>query len=240
MKIIRYRIKADIDVQFLDDYGYIKRNVTYQNFISGQIKNPYDKTVYNVGFLGDGKHPTKINNVRLYKYACWHDMLLRCYGKEQKHNHKSYYGLVEVCKEWHNYQKFAEWYDNNFYDLGEGRMHLDKDILYPGNNLYSPKTCIFVPQRINELFHYKPKTDNLPCGVRLVQGRKYSASYRGKHLGVHKTIEKAFEAYANRKEEVIKEIADKYKGKIPEQLYQALIDFKVLLKNDKVYNPLKL
>ena len=34
-------------------------------------------------------------------------------------------------------------------------MNLDKDILIKGNKIYSPKTCIFVPNDINVLFGEK-------------------------------------------------------------------------------------
>ena len=43
MRIIRYGSISDIDVQFMDEYGYIVHNATYTNFKNGQIKNPYDK-----------------------------------------------------------------------------------------------------------------------------------------------------------------------------------------------------
>ena len=56
MKIISARNKSDIDVQFLDEYGYIKRHTLYINFAKGQIKNPYDKNKYGVGYIGVGKH----------------------------------------------------------------------------------------------------------------------------------------------------------------------------------------
>lgn len=59
MKIIAARNKADIDVLFLDESGYIWKHNMYRNFIRGEIKNPYDKSICGVGFLGDGQ------------YKCW-------------------------------------------------------------------------------------------------------------------------------------------------------------------------
>ena len=56
MKIIAQRSTDDIDVEFLDDYHYVFKHNIYQNFKSGCIKNPFDKTVYGVGYLGDGKY----------------------------------------------------------------------------------------------------------------------------------------------------------------------------------------
>ena len=60
MKIVAYRNSEDIDVQFQDKFYYIKEHQTYSNFKSGAIKNPYDKTVFNVGYLGVGRHKFNI------------------------------------------------------------------------------------------------------------------------------------------------------------------------------------
>ena len=65
---------------------------------------------------------------------------------------------------WHNYQNFAQWFNENRYDV-EGRLHIDKDILYPGNKIYCPDTCLLVPQRINMLFLNKPNKRGLPNGI---------------------------------------------------------------------------
>ena len=56
MKIVRWRIAGDIDVQFLDDYSHIVKGTTYNNFCKGQIKNPYNKTVCGTGMIGCGKY----------------------------------------------------------------------------------------------------------------------------------------------------------------------------------------
>lgn len=61
MKIIRYGGWEDIDVQFQDDFYYIKEHQTYSNFKKGEVKNPYDRTVFGVGYVGVGKYKTKEN-----------------------------------------------------------------------------------------------------------------------------------------------------------------------------------
>ena len=55
MKIVAYRRYDDIDVEFLDEHHYVKEHNTYSNFKSGAIKNPYDRSVYGVGYVGEGK-----------------------------------------------------------------------------------------------------------------------------------------------------------------------------------------
>lgn len=31
----------------------LKKHVAYSNFIRGQIKNPYDKSLFGIGYIGD-------------------------------------------------------------------------------------------------------------------------------------------------------------------------------------------
>lgn len=70
MKIVAYRSSDDIDVQFLDDFYYIKEHQVYVNFKNGTIKNPYDRTVLDIGYLGVGKHkiqyPETKTNTKIY------------------------------------------------------------------------------------------------------------------------------------------------------------------------------
>ena len=50
MKIIAYRGNNDIDVEFQDEYHHVK-NTTYSNFKRGNVKNPYDKDLFGIGYL---------------------------------------------------------------------------------------------------------------------------------------------------------------------------------------------
>ena len=59
---------------------------------------------------------------------------------------------ITVCKEWMSYENFKNWFDNNYYEIDGEIMCLDKDILFKNNTIYSPKTCVFTPKRINNLF----------------------------------------------------------------------------------------
>lgn len=38
MQIVNIRKQSDIDIQFLDKYGYIKEHVKYPAFIKGEVK----------------------------------------------------------------------------------------------------------------------------------------------------------------------------------------------------------
>ena len=107
-------------------------------------------------------------------------------------------------------------------------MCLDKDILCKGNKIYSRETCIFVPQRINNLFTKSNKRRGKnPIGVSDLPSGNYRVDCKngyGKniYLGVYATKEKAFQVYKQYKEKVIKEVIDSYEGKIPEPYYSRL------------------
>lgn len=235
MKIIKYRSSSDIDVMFLDGYNYVKTHVSYDNFIKGSIQNPYDRTVYNIGYMGIGKYVAKINSEKTQAYRVWHEMIARCYAEKQKEKCPTYYNIATVCEEWKCYQAFAEWYEGEQYECSE-RLHLDKDILYVGNKVYSPYTCMLVPQRINSIFSNKSNNRKLPTGV-LKHPEGYQAEYSGRKLGVFKTVELAFNAYAEEKEKAVRIMAEEYKDIIPEKVYNALYEYKFNVEDDKNYKP---
>lgn len=225
MQIIAARKNDDIDVQFLDEHRVIKEHNTYRNFRIGQIKNPYDRSVCGVGCIGEGKYLLTHNKKNLDIYNVWMHMIERCYFDNGKH--PAYLGICTVCDEWLNFQVFAQWYEDHWYFVKE-RLHLDKDILYPGNKIYSPKTCMLVPQRINELFCINTrKDDGLPQGIKRTNANTYNASYGCKNLGTYNTYEEACEKYVIEKEKKIKEVADEYKDIIPSKLYDVLVNYKV-------------
>lgn len=232
MKIIKYINYGNIDIAFLND-NYIVKNTTYHCFKEGKIKNVFYPEVYGVGFIGDEK---SLNDVCITKsYYTWKNMIERCYCESSLKNYPTYTECT-VIKEWHNYSNFKVWFDKNYYELESQVTNLDKDILHKGNKLYSPETCIFVPQRINNLFPKSDKSRGLyPVGVNKIND-KYVAecSYLNeenkrcrKKIGRFNTPEEAFYAYKKFKEQYIKEVADKYKNKIPQKLYEAMYKYKV-------------
>lgn len=233
MKIVEFRNCANMVVEFQDNHKY-RVPATYGNFKNGCITNPYDRTLYGVGYVGVGKYnnPTsKSGNER--SYNTWMAMHERCYTKYDKLSNYTYYDC-EVCSDWQNYQTFTEWYHNNYYEVGEGRIHLDKDIIKPGNTIYCPEYCMFIPQRINMLFLNKPNKRGLPNGIRY-DGKKYHAKYNHVDIGAYNTLIEAYNEYAKAKERKIKLVAEEYKNIIPHNVYSVLINYKCLIENDKNY-----
>lgn len=232
MKIVAYRRYDDIDVEFLDEFHYVKEHQAYVNFKNGSIKNPYDVTVNGVGYIGIGKYKTvRDDNSKRHTdaYNTWVTMLYRCYCDEDT----VYFRESTVCKEWLCYQNFAEWYEKNKYEV-KGRLHLDKDVLFAGNKEYAPNKCILLPQRINMLFMNKTNNRQLPNGIKKYVGG-YLAKYNGEELGVFETLEKAYEKYSHKKKKAVVEIANEYKNIIPTHVYSALLAYEFDMENDRNY-----
>ena len=55
------------------EYNYTKEHTTYNNFKKGEITCPYEKRVFGVGYLGEGKYKA-IENGKKTKYYkdFWH------------------------------------------------------------------------------------------------------------------------------------------------------------------------
>lgn len=228
MTIIAYRNSMDIDVQFED--GTVITNKRYCDFKKGIIKNPNCASVHNVGFIGQGTYNPKNHKEA---HESWRGMLRRCYDSKY-HITRPSYAECEVCEEWHCFQNFAEWYYDNYYEIPEQTMTLDKDILCKGNKTYSPDTCVFVSQDINKLFtKSNAKRGELPVGVSFKKkNNKYQASCNDGsnhkiYLGLYNTPEEAFEVYKQYKEQTIKDVAEEYRDLIPEVLYNAMINYEV-------------
>ena len=236
MIIIEYRKYNDINVYF-PEYDWTAENVRYDHFKEGKIKCIYERRTFDVGYLGEGKYNTKENGKKTKCYKIWVNMLRRCYD-EKYHERQSTYIGCKVSERFLNFQNFGEWDNDNYYEIEGERMELDKDILVKHNKIYSPETCIYVPQRINKLFTKSNKTrGDLPIGVSSCKNGKYRVNCcllnleTGKsesiYLGLYDIPEQAFEVYKYYKEKNIKQVADYYKNKIPQKLYNAMYRYKV-------------
>ncbi len=221
VEIVEYINKRNCSVKIGD---IVISEVEYVNIKKGKVKNPYHKSVYDVGYFGVGIYNTIIHKKH---YKIWKHILGRCYNELEQEKQPTYKGC-SVAKEWHNFQNFAKWYDENCIE----DFHLDKDILIKGNRVYSPETCCFVPHEINILFKKKSlKRVALPIGVSELKGGKFYSRVNKSgdtlFLGYFNTPEEAFQAYKIEKEAEIKRVADKWKCLILTCTYEAMYNYQV-------------
>lgn len=183
---------------------------------------------YNIGY--NSKSKGYKSNTKCYK--AWNNMLKRCYD-EDYHKRSQSYSECYVCDEWKDFQNFAEWYYNNIYELGTETMCLDKDLLVKGNKIYSPETCVILPETLNKLLiNTSTNKGKYLTGVSYHKHTKKFTSFvslidKRECLGYFDTEEEAFEAYKSAKEQVILKIAELYKDFLPHIVYKALLNYKI-------------
>lgn len=187
--------------------------------------------IFGVGYNSKGKYRAYENGKRTKCYDAWHNMMRRCYSPKFHEKQPTYIGC-EVVEKWHDYQVFAEWYHNNYYEVGNEVMCLDKDILVKGNKIYSPDDCVFAPNNINMLFVKRQRQrGDLPIGVHECKNGYIAqcADGSGKQipLGTFDTPHEAFLMYKLNKELLIQGVANEYKNRIPTKLYNALMEYEV-------------
>lgn len=174
------------------------------------------KLLYGVG-LNDTKGQSQTA-----AYQCWASMLNRCYASISRKERPTYEDC-SVCDDWLTFSSFKAWFDR----CNVEGWHLDKDLLTPGNKVYSPYTCLFIPRGLNYFANSNARQrGDLPLGVHAMNGR-YEAGIResGKrrHIGYFDTPQEAHSAWHDEK----MKIAAGYKplcDNIHPQLFRGLIE----------------
>jgi hypothetical protein len=143
-------------------------------------------------------------------YETWTHMLMRCYDPKYHAKKPTYIGC-QVAPEWLSFMTFRAWMIRQNW-VG---MELDKDLLFPGNKVYSPNTCVFIPHGLNNF-----ATD---CGVARgewpigVSWRKQKGKFvaqcrnpftgKKEYLGYYTCPDAAHEAWRSRKHELSLQLA---------------------------------
>lgn len=144
-------------------------------------------------------------------YRKWIDMLERCYSIKKQEKYPTYKGC-SVCQDWLTFSNFKAWMETQDW---EGK-HLDKDILYPSNKLYSPETCVFVDPKVNTFLNEcNASRGNYMIGASWNKREKkfvamcQDGSGKQKHLGLFDTELEAHQAWWNFKIKLVYKLAAK-------------------------------
>lgn len=133
-------------------------------------------------------------------YQRWLDMIKRAYSPKYQENQPTYIGTT-VCDKWKSFMRFKDWM---IVQDWKGNQ-LDKDILFPGNKIYSPETCCFISGDINKLLTDRGTLrGKYKIGVDIAnQGKSFRARImihgKKKNLGTYSTEQEAFESYIHAK-----------------------------------------
>lgn len=203
--------------------------VSYRQVDQGAVVDNFYPTVLNVGYIGELGTTVTNDGVRTTEYNVWKCMLGRVYGGLGLEAYK----FCIVSDEFLNYSYFHKWY-NLQVGCHQG-FQLDKDILCEKEKVYAPDTCVLVPSEINMFFAKTGgKRGEYPIGVIWDKGmRKFKSSYNngkgGKVVTYHNNEWEAFLSYKRAKESRGKALAEKWRGKIDNRVYEKLINYKVLI-----------
>lgn len=172
-------------------------------------RGPYVKTKLILGVgINDANHTVKIGSSHIKTYSTWMSMLVRCYSAKYQIDKPTYIGC-SVCLEWLSFSVFEQW----MLQQDHVGMELDKDLLLPGNKVYSPDFCVFVSRELNSLLNERAAARGiLPIGVHETQHGKFAAyCHRGKgvsrYLGNHATPQLAHAAWQVARTLVLENVA---------------------------------
>jgi hypothetical protein len=144
-EVLEYKSSRNVKVKFKGT-GY---TTTAQagDIVRGRVKDKLKPRLNSPGFIGVGKYASRNDDGEISAaYTSWVGMLDRCYNIKLSDKYHTYTDCV-VCDEWHDFQNFAKWHEENYFDGGQ----IDKDIKFNGNKLYSPETCIMANQKDNKV-----------------------------------------------------------------------------------------
>lgn len=228
--VILYKNQTNILIEFNDQNKH-RATVRAKHLRSGYVKNPYHPSVRGRGFMGVGQFNAYQDGKVTDEYKKWSSMFRRCYSEVDAKD-RNHYSDCEIHEDWFNFQNFALWLTKN--KSYSPDYHLDKDLIILGNRVYSPRACCLVPIEINNLLlDPKSKSRKLPVGVKKdSRSGRFIASMRmdskNKHIGSFGTPQEAHEAYVSTKEAYVKEIANHWRGRIDERVYEALMNWRVV------------
>lgn len=144
-------------------------------------------------------------------YISWANMIMRAYSP-RFHEQCPTYIDVEVCNEWKSFMSFRDWWSKNQVD----GWQLDKDLL-SDEKIYSPETCIFVPQWLNKFTtDHRSARGTWPIGVHfhkrvgmfMAQCRNPILG-KNEHIGYYPCPHEAHNAWLLRKLEFVEMTKDK-------------------------------
>lgn len=186
---------------------------------------------YNEKIEGQKFYRATENGKFTKSYNTWINMLQRCYNPKYQEKDLSCIGWT-VCNEWHNFQNFAKWFEDNYYEVEGEKVVLDKDLFGSNSKVLNADTCCFIPKVIDKtLIEGKGYTFNKPIG-------KYQAyiTHKGKmiNLGYFDTEEEARYTYKLNKQFTVYMLAQEYKDVLPTRVYQALMEYRIDVELDEL------
>lgn len=211
-------------IKWLDEYEHTAE--IYQCALPrSSLKNPYERTIVGVGFLGTSHAALNFSEFNREK-TVWRGLFKRAYDNKTLLTRPGYTGTT-VNPKWHDLGGFVEWTQEAVGWRNES-WHVDKDLILRGNKEYGPETCCMLPPIINSALW--EREHSLPPGVTKLSDGYYRGGFyaEGKvEQKRFKTPQEAFEFYKPLKEARLKQLANEYKSQIDPRAYDALMSWEI-------------
>lgn len=182
-----------------------------KKLVYGVGNNDADYVTQNWETIGyvDGKQKQKLVWACPY-YQSWKNMLERCYSTKMQERYPTYKGC-SVSDEWLTFTNFKSWMQEQDF---EGK-HLDKDLLFEGNKMYSAETCVFISPMVNTFTNDQgAKRGELLIGVcwdkranKFLANCSNPITKKREHLGYFKREQEAHQSWLTRKLDLAHELA---------------------------------
>lgn len=227
-EIVDYQNFNNVTVKFAKTGFTTKATMNAVN--KGGVKDKLSPSVYGVGIVSDKYKTRDDSNMQIKEYRLWNRMLERCYSKKFQDKNPSYKNC-EASINFKQFTFFKEWCEKQL-GFNQG-WELDKDLLTQGNLIYSEKTCVFLPEEINRVITKRKVSGKVKHTGVVVNSRtkkieaRISMYNKDKTIGVFNSIDEASRAFKLAKKAYLKELADKWKGKIDYRAYEALLNFEL-------------
>lgn len=225
--VLEYAGNKRYKVQFLDTGNILECDASALR--KGHIKDTSSKTSFGVGYIGEGDFKSSIGGKLTLEYVVWRNMLMRCYSEEVQLIWKTYVGCT-VCEEWHNFQNFARWYNEQDNHHREG-FNIDKDLMCVGNKVYCPEYCCLIPEELNLALVTKHRESVYPrkSGSYVVFGTSQEGGVAStNYLGSFKDKEDALRLSRKTKTEYIRSLVPIYSSVLPDRVIDAIMNYSVV------------
>ena len=189
------------------------------------LKKYYQPSYCGVGYLGEDFDKETDANLK----ARWGNVIHRCYNP--KASNYSYYGGdgVTVSENWLNFSNFKKWWQDNYYDIGDEGLVIDKDILVPNNKVYDSETCLIVPVSFNSIFagitkEYKNNTRNLPVGIHEQDNGHYQITMFNTSFSNFISLDEAVQCRTEVYQTLLKHMVKNYPN-MPDKVKDAILNY---------------
>ncbi len=186
-----------------NDFLY-DREICVGNLQSGHFRSVDSPNKFG-GYIGCGVYNTSHQRI----YDAWYNTLRHTFNSGRK-----------IQDDWYNLQHFAAWYVSHLEHMNDSWM-LNYSLLFGSDCEVSAETVCLLPREIaNGIFVNKRSR------VSVKVGKSYQIS-DAVNLGLVKDVLfvseiAAISMYCRLKEDKVKQLAEQYKQKLPEHVYQAL------------------